>query len=163
MDEIFWQQQKSTFIFPLESDDVKDSELADDLNLTDNVKSQINYIDDCDSTVNDVDDFIDDDNVGKMDSEHEDSKVPKGVQLQTTRRKENGKCLQKMIYCKFCLNRFVRIKDHYKNKHFMEQDDFQLISFDNKKILMDEREEGGEEGREGERGWRKEEWILSIS
>ena len=27
---------------------------------------------------------------------------------------------------------------------------------------MDEREEGEEEGREGERGWGKEEWILSI-
>ena len=72
MDGIFWQQQKSTFIFPLESDDVKDTELADDVNLTDNVKFEINYIDDCDSAVNDVDDFIDDDCDGKIYSEDED-------------------------------------------------------------------------------------------
>ena len=163
MDGIFWQQQKSNFVFPLESDDVKDSELADAVDLTDNVKFEINYIDDCDSTVSDIDNFVDDGCDGRIYSDDENFKVPKGMQLRTTRRKGNGKCLQEMIYCKFCLNQFVRIKDHYKNKHSMEQDVFQLISFDNKKILMDEREEGGEEGREGERGWRKEEWILSIS
>ena len=68
----FSGSNKSNFVFPLESDDVKDSELADAVDLTDNVKFEINYIDDCDSAVNDVDDFIDDDCDGKIYSEDED-------------------------------------------------------------------------------------------
>eukprot|EP00088_Acartia_fossae_P035565 TRINITY_DN36672_c0_g1_i3.p1 TRINITY_DN36672_c0_g1~~TRINITY_DN36672_c0_g1_i3.p1 ORF type:complete len:638 (-),score=94.11 TRINITY_DN36672_c0_g1_i3:169-2082(-) len=112
LDGIFWQHQKSNFVFPLKSeskadqawktltfttvkDDVKDSELTEDVNLTDDVKCEVNDIDDCDSAVNDVDDFIDYD--GKIESTDEDFKVPSKKRKKKEKKAKSNKGVRKKI------------------------------------------------------------------